>query len=195
METRKERIERVTEEALSIFPVPEVLDNEDLGFFFNEEATKLAYEDFWTGGYCDIPSDEEEQIRYLHGFWGFFYDEIMNTSWKRYEERFSDAKAKDKESPEIWRYGIPDLDDTLCSLRGSFEIVPSTVCENTGLICGEKAVYEYDWLEVTGLEKPRRYLVKRGKDGFRAFEDEIMSFGLEGFLLAVDCRIVGNLYD
>ena len=102
------------------------------------------------------------------------------------------VKAKDKNDWNVWHYGILEAPDRIWTDEHSVEIVPRTVCENTGIKCKGQFVYENDWLEVDEAGEPHKFLVARGEKEFRAFEDEAVSYDLKE--TAKYGKIIGNLY-
>ena len=77
-EKREERIDRVTKMAWDTFRAPtEILYNEWDAAVFIQEAEKLAIEEFWTGEWYDMPSDEAGQVYCLKQFWMTNFDYLM----------------------------------------------------------------------------------------------------------------------
>ena len=103
------------------------------------------------------------------------------------------VKAKDAKDWNIWVYGILEAPDKICCDGHSVEIVPRTVCENTGIKCRGQFVYENDWLEMDESGEIHKFLVAKGEKEFRAFEDETISYDLRE--IASYGKIIGNLYD
>ena len=103
------------------------------------------------------------------------------------------VKAKDAKDWNVWHYGLLEAPDKIRSDGRTIEIVPRTVCENTGIKCKGQYVYENDWLEMDGCGEIHHFLVARGEKEFRAFEDENVSYDLKE--AAKFGKIVGNLYD
>ena len=102
------------------------------------------------------------------------------------------VKAKDKYDWNIWHYGILEAPDKIRMGGQSVEIVPRTVCENTMVKCQGQCIYENDWIEMDDCGEVHRFLVARGEKGFRAYEDESISYDLRE--TAKYGKIVGNLY-
>ena len=101
-------------------------------------------------------------------------------------------KAKDKYDWNVWHYGILEAPDRIRADGQSVEIVPRTVCKNTGIKCKGQFVYENDWLEVDESGETHKYLVAHGEKEFRAYEDESVSYDLRE--TANFGKIIGNLY-
>ena len=102
------------------------------------------------------------------------------------------VKAKDKYDWNVWHYGILEAPDRIRADGQSVEIVPRTICENTGVKCRGQFVYENDWLEMDENGEIHKFLVARGEKEFRAFEDEAISYDLRETVKFA--KIVGNLY-
>lgn len=102
------------------------------------------------------------------------------------------VKAKAKDDWNVWIYGVFEAPDRICTDGHSVEIIPRTLCENTGIMCNGQYIYENDWLEMDECGDIHKFLVARGEKGFRAYEDESVSYDLRE--TAMHGRIVGNLY-
>ena len=102
------------------------------------------------------------------------------------------VKAKDKNDWQVWHYGILEAPDRIRADGQSVEIVPRTVCKNTGIKCKGQFVYENDWLEMDENGEIHKFLVVHGEKEFRAFEDELVSYDL--CETAKHGKIIGNLY-
>ena len=102
------------------------------------------------------------------------------------------VKAKDAKDWNIWHYGILEASDRIRTGGQSIMIVPRTICRNTMVKCQGQYVYENDWLEIDACGKIHKFLVARGEKGFRAYEDESISYDLRE--TAKYGKIVGNLY-
>lgn len=105
------------------------------------------------------------------------------------------AKAKDVNDWKVWHYGILETNTVLRVGENSVSVVPRTVCEDTGYTCSGRTVYENDWLDVFGDGEHHKFLVVYGENGYRAAEDEEISYDLKSVLSCESCKIVGNLYD
>ena len=105
------------------------------------------------------------------------------------------VKAKDKECWQIWHYGTLESPSILQEAENSVTIVPRTVCEDTGLMCKGRQVYENDWLEVYGDGEKHKFLVAWRGNEYRACEDEAISYNLKNVLKNESCKVIGNLYD
>ena len=105
------------------------------------------------------------------------------------------VKAKDANDWKVWHYGILETLDVLRVDGRSIAVAPRTVCEDTGLKCKDRSVYEKDWLELEGNGETHRFLVVRGENGFTAAEDEDLRYNLQEVVSDETCRIVGNIYD
>ena len=105
------------------------------------------------------------------------------------------VKAKDINNWEVWHYGIMENNHTLQVNGQTVEIIPRTVCEDTGLLCKGKNVYENDWLEVEENGEKHRLLVEWSENAFYAFEDEDQGYYLQNVVNDETCRIIGNIYD
>ncbi len=105
------------------------------------------------------------------------------------------AKAKDVNDWKIWHYGTLESADTLNSGENLVKVEARSVCEDTGLKCKGRSVYENDWLELEGNGETHRFLVVRGENGFSAAEDENLRYNLQEVVSDETCRIVGNIYD
>lgn len=103
------------------------------------------------------------------------------------------VKAKDSHDWNVWHYGLLEAPDKIRSDGRTIEIVPRTVCENTGIKCRGQFVYENDWLEADEPGETHKFLVAKGEKEFRAFEDETVSYNLRE--IASYGKIIGNLYD
>ena len=104
-------------------------------------------------------------------------------------------KAKDINDWKIWHYGILENERALLVDGCPVSVVPRTICEDTGLVCKGKAVYENDWLELEGNGEKHRYIVVRAGNVFCAAEDEEYMYNLKNIVDDETCRIVGNIYD
>ena len=102
------------------------------------------------------------------------------------------VKAKDKYDWNVWHYGILEAPDRIRADGQSVEIVPRTVCKNTGIKCKGQFVYENDWLEMDENGEIHKFLVVHGEKEFRAYEDESVSYDLRE--TASFGKIIGNLY-
>ncbi len=105
------------------------------------------------------------------------------------------VKAKDKDCWAIWHYGTMISPAVMDVDGASVSVVPRTVCEDTGLTCKGRAVYEHDWIAVEGDGETHKFLVAWSGTEYRAFEDDDISYDLRNVLKDRTCRIVGNLYD
>lgn len=104
-------------------------------------------------------------------------------------------KAKDLRSWDVWRYGKVDGNASVMQTsEGIVDVIPTTVCEDTGLLCKHVKVYEGDWLKVDALGEERRYLVVRAGDGFEVRGDD-GEFSIRNLLRQPSCRIDGNIFD
>lgn len=105
------------------------------------------------------------------------------------------VKAKDANDWSLWHYGILESADVIRVDGRSVAVAPRTVCEDTGLICKGRSVYEKDWLEIIGNGETHRFLVVRGETSYCAAEDEDLRYNLAEVVNDETCRIVGNIYD
>jgi hypothetical protein len=105
------------------------------------------------------------------------------------------VKAKDVKDWKVWHYGVlVSLSCIFCDGM-QIEIVPRTICRNTGLKCKGEAVYENDWLEVQGDGSIHNLLVEWRDNAYRACENENISYNIHNVLANKTCKIAGNLYD
>lgn len=105
------------------------------------------------------------------------------------------VKAKDVNDWKVWHYGTLENNRTLRVDDHMVLIVPRTVCEDTGLLCKGKRVYENDWLEVEGNGEKHKFLVIWNGNGYCAAEDEEYRYNLQNIINDETCRIIGNIYD
>lgn len=105
------------------------------------------------------------------------------------------VKAKDINDWKIWHYGFLENNCTVHVNGQSVSVVPRTVCEDTGLVCKGKDVYENDWLELEGNGEKHKYLVVWAGNVFCAAEDDEHRYNLQNVVNDETCRIVGNIYD
>ena len=106
------------------------------------------------------------------------------------------VKAKDKNDWKVWHYGILEEPAVVRVDGRPVKVIPRTVCEDTGLTCKGRAVYENDWLAVEDNDGDvHKFLVAMHEKEYRAYEDEDISYSLVSVLRSERCRIVGNLYD
>ena len=105
------------------------------------------------------------------------------------------VKAKDANDWALWHYGIAESADVIRAEGRSIPVDPRTVCEDTGLECKGRPVYENDWLELEGDGETHKFLVLKDENGFYAAEDEEYKYILSDVVNDKTSRIVGNIYD
>lgn len=73
----REKINRITQSAWKSFVPPSDEFLEICNKRFLQKAEKLADEEFWSGQWRDLPTDDEGLIYYLQQFWLHEYERIL----------------------------------------------------------------------------------------------------------------------
>ena len=75
----QEKIERITQMVWKSFIPPSDEYLEICNKRFLQKAEKLAYEDFWTGTWRDLPLDDDGLVFYLQQYWLHEFDRIIDS--------------------------------------------------------------------------------------------------------------------
>ena len=104
-------------------------------------------------------------------------------------------KAKDVSDWNVWRFGVKEDSSHLYIGADKVEVVPTTMCQNTGMLCKQVPVYEGDWIAATALGEAKRYLVVRTSSGFEVRGEEGGGYALQPLLNEPTSHIDGNIFD